>query len=372
MSKHTVIELHLQLFKQTIHMKQIQNKSHSTPLSTKDVAMCKRALSCFKGLPVCYVNNEDVYQMYRPVIRQLNRGIVVLCCYEFRDNVECGNEIIVEFNSNCVDVFFMLLQLLEPRGVLVWEQEREKQSPWMTAVKRSKWPILNVSNKHDLILSEQCGILNRKLWELDYTHNKKLQGLNIGCGTNPMPGWINVDLNAKYPQIGYMDAGKPFPFPNGSFSKVFSEHMFEHLPFKTGMQMLREVYRVLATGGEFILSVPTLDFLMRLYSERESELHKQYVKWSISQFDPETQEFYSDEQVPTMFVVNNFMRFWGHQMIYDIDTLKSLLLRVGFQEVICTDVGDVTIGNTSIEQHGSVIPTWANSLEAKTFVALKI
>lgn len=33
MSKHTVIGLHLHLFEQTIHMKQIQNKSHFPPFN---------------------------------------------------------------------------------------------------------------------------------------------------------------------------------------------------------------------------------------------------------------------------------------------------------------------------------------------------
>ena len=33
-------------------------------------------------------------------------------------------------------------------------------------------------------------------------------------------------------------------------------------------------------------------------------------------------------------VINNYVRDWGHQFIYDFDTLKFLLLDVGFMDVV--------------------------------------
>ena len=65
--------------------------------------------------------------------------------------------------------------------------------------------------------------------------------LHIGCGGLNCPGWFNVDkFNANADT--FIDASKPFPFLDNSFSLVFTEHMIEHLEIDRIEQFLREIY----------------------------------------------------------------------------------------------------------------------------------
>jgi hypothetical protein len=82
---------------------------------------------------------------------------------------------------------------------------------------------------------------------LKNTDEKKLQ---IGFGTNPLSGWLNVGISLRELWYGaYLDAGKPFPLPDASFSYVYSEHLFEHLTYKQAQNMSKRIYLSLAQMG---------------------------------------------------------------------------------------------------------------------------
>jgi predicted SAM-dependent methyltransferase len=46
-----------------------------------------------------------------------------------------------------------------------------------------------------------------------------------------------------------MDFGRPFPFTDGSFDGIFSEHVLEHFTRDDGIVVFRECRRLLAPGG---------------------------------------------------------------------------------------------------------------------------
>ena len=134
--------------------------------------------------------------------------------------------------------------------------------------------------------------------------------LQIGCGKNALEGWLNTDLTYKKNEIAYLDAGKLFPLPNDTFDYIYSEHIFEHLTFTQGLNMLSECYRVLNPGGHLRLATPDFDFLMDLYNEPEKEIHKKYIKWSTNKFIPEISNNLDEKDYLPSFVVNNFFRDW--------------------------------------------------------------
>lgn len=332
----------------------------------------KHILKRFRGLPVCHAKDEEEYNLYLPVLKQLNRGIIVLCSFGISGKNEPPNLILIETEKNDFNTLSKLLHILQPIGILLWENLETETSAWKKVIESNGSHCIRINNSSAITQPSQlCEIINQELWLLDNRKRHLIYGLNIGCGARPFAGWLNVDLNYNYPHISYMDAERPFPFPDKTFQYAYSEHLLEHLPFSSGIHMLREVYRVLNFGGTFVLSVPTLDFLINLYVAPKEKLHQDYVEWSINSFDAFTGAFYEKEQIPAMFVLNNFMHFWGHQMIYDINTLIKLLYKVGFRDVKCMEIEEFKLNNNSLEQHGYIIPTWANNLEAKTFVANK-
>ena len=155
------------------------------------------------------------------------------------------------------------------------------------------------------------------------THVPKL---HIGCGGNALPGWLNTELDPKGDEI-FLDATKPFPFANDQFHFIYSEHMIEHVDWVQGGVMLRECWRVLKPGGIIRLVTPDLQQLTRLLSGPLTELEQSYLDYCVRTFG-----------LPAgpnraVHVVNNFMRAWGHQFIYDEHTLREQLLGAGFTDV---------------------------------------
>jgi SAM-dependent methyltransferase len=80
--------------------------------------------------------------------------------------------------------------------------------------------------------------------------------LNLGCGSDIRPGWVNLDSSEKIPGVSVvhdLDRG-PLPFRDGSFAAILARDVLEHLsdPVRT----LRELHRVLAPGGQLTVRVP--------------------------------------------------------------------------------------------------------------------
>ena len=182
-----------------------------------------------------------------------------------------------------------------------------------------------------------------------------------------MEGWLNVDINCYRPDIRYLDAGKPYPFPDHSFDYIYSEHLFEHLSIEEQTMMLQECYRILKPGGRMRLAMPNLHFLMELYQHPDKECNRRYLTWSYRLFGMKQGiSEVAEKDYPT-HVINNFFRLWGHQFIHTPESLKSLAKGIGFQNIRPYPIGcSDTPALQGLEKHGQNIPAWANELE--TFV----
>ena len=111
---------------------------------------------------------------------------------------------------------------------------------------------------------------------------KGLRYLQVGgdwwnkCGD----GWLNSDFIFTRLPVGFVcedwrtgryilrqDAGHRWPFEDGSFEIVYSEHMFEHILPMDGSTFLKEMYRVLRPGGG-MFAPPRACATMRRPSQR--------------------------------------------------------------------------------------------------------
>ena len=160
--------------------------------------------------------------------------------------------------------------------------------------------------------------------------SKKLQ---LGCGSNILPSWVNTDFPPKQDGVILLDATKTFPFEDNSFDYVYSEHMIEHISFEEGASMIKESYRVLKTGGKIRLSTPDLRFLIDLHLNPDKEINKQYIAWAVDMF------WNNRIYLPGM-VFNNFVRNWGHTFIYDKETLTYSMKNAGFQNIESFKIGE--------------------------------
>ena len=157
--------------------------------------------------------------------------------------------------------------------------------------------------------------------------------LEIGAGWNGRPGWLATDLN---PPPGLdcirLDATKSFEIPSKSFDFIYSEHMIEHVSFEDGRNMLEECNRILKPSGVIRIVTPSLGFLSRVMSSDRGMLEDSYRNWSVTTWVPEA------PKVTNAFLLNNFMRAWGHAFIYDRETLELALQLSGFEPIVSCEL----------------------------------
>jgi predicted SAM-dependent methyltransferase len=140
--------------------------------------------------------------------------------------------------------------------------------------------------------------------------------LHLGCGNQHLTGWINVDIISSADVVH--DLTKPLPFENNSIEYIFNEHFIEHLTYDQGKKFLEECYRVLIPNGILRISTPNLDWVITCYIENRLE------EWQNVGWRPKTK----------CQLMNEGLRLWGHQYVYNDDELKTLLKIVGFNQVI--------------------------------------
>lgn len=175
------------------------------------------------------------------------------------------------------------------------------------------------------------GAVDRQILK-NYLQQNQVRKLHIGCGFNLIDGWLNSDYQPYPTDTLQLDATKAFPIEDNQFDYIFSEHMIEHLEYVVGSSMLRECFRVLRKDGTIRVSTPDLPFLINLYHSDKSAQQIAYIKWATDNFVPDT-DYYDD-----VFVINNFVRAWGHTFIYDEKTLRSLMEKAGFANITKCDL----------------------------------
>jgi hypothetical protein len=214
--------------------------------------------------------------------------------------------------------------------------------------------------------------------------------LNLGCGLQTPPGWVNVDGSwnarlAKFPTIRKIfaavnllrpdkaavpwspnifihDIRKPLPFADGSTSAVFASHVLEHLYRNEAQQLIRESHRVLCTGGILRVIVPDLEAIIR-----------EYCMDHARQFNPPGKTS-SGSQAADIFNQRLLMRsesspkwdllywlyeswndFHSHKWMYDADSLTALLGSMGFVDIERKASGESSIDDVAAVEDPSRI-----------------
>lgn len=71
-----------------------------------------------------------------------------------------------------------------------------------------------------------------------------------------VPNFVGLALYPKHDRERFHNVLEPLPFADSSIRKIQSQDVFEHLPKESLPTILDEIFRVLAKGGIFRLSVP--------------------------------------------------------------------------------------------------------------------
>jgi predicted SAM-dependent methyltransferase len=144
--------------------------------------------------------------------------------------------------------------------------------------------------------------------------------LNVGCGPNVKPGWINIDRSGS-PDVLPVDLRRNLPFSDSSSAILYGEHVFEYLEYpEEAMRFLSEAYRVLQPNGVLSLGVPDAELALKSYAARD--------RWVLERFP-----FLPEWCDTPMHRVNFLFRDDGHKYAYDFETLGRIVEKAGFSDV---------------------------------------
>ena len=143
----------------------------------------------------------------------------------------------------------------------------------------------------------------------------RAERLHIGSGPVVLPGWTNIDLEYHDGVHHVLDVRDGLPFDGVAL--IYAEHFLEHLSHDEGMRFLGECRAALTPDGVLRLSTPNLDWVWATQYRRAS-----------------------DDPVRDCFAINKSFRGWGHQFLYNAETLTAALHDAGFAEVRLCNYGE--------------------------------
>lgn len=142
--------------------------------------------------------------------------------------------------------------------------------------------------------------------------------LNLGCGWRDFGSdWVHID-GGNYPHVKSHDITK-LDYEDRSVDLIYASHVFEYFDREEGLNVLREWFRVLKSGGILRIAVPDFEMMGRLYTEGKFPLKNflgpMYGKMERGMKGGETGKIIY------------------HKTVYDFDDLKESLENVGFEKI---------------------------------------
>jgi len=166
-------------------------------------------------------------------------------------------------------------------------------------------------------------------------------GLNLGCGSRVVPGWINCDRTfrrlsfrlgrllrlPRYRRFAGLrcagiDAKKPLPFPSGSVHAIFEQHMLYAFEPEETQRLLTECHRVLRPGG-----------VVRLNEDDLHAVAERYVRGDLDLVDYVNREAHvaiGHIATPAEAFTAVFKKWSSLKWLYDAQSLAAHLHFAGF------------------------------------------
>ena len=144
--------------------------------------------------------------------------------------------------------------------------------------------------------------------------------LDLGGADPGKNGWLSIDVTQQCDL--YWDLRLGIPFPNNSIDSLYSSHLFEHLTFKQGQELLKECIRVLKPGGIFSICVSNAQIYIEGYVGVR-EVPSEFFGWK-----PAFNETTAIDAI-------NYVAYMDgeHKYMFDQENLLHILQIAGFTDV---------------------------------------
>jgi SAM-dependent methyltransferase len=158
--------------------------------------------------------------------------------------------------------------------------------------------------------------------------------LNLCCGDDVRPDYINIDIRKTRPNVLVVDLEKDLLsfIPNDSVVEVIARDCIEHVSWRRVEDLLKDIRRVLKCGGKLYVQVPDLEAISKKVILNPDFKYGELEGWkAISYWVYGAQDY----------------QYNFHKAGFTIPTLRKLLEQLGF--------GIIDIRNDG----GSNIVCWA-------------
>ena len=106
--------------------------------------------------------------------------------------------------------------------------------------------------------------------------------LNLGCGKDHRPGYINIDAVKEVKPNLVHTLPKPLPFLDGSVSHIVAQDILEHFIYDDFLLVMSEISRVLQKDGEVSVRVPNIDRIIQKF-QTDKEVRNIFLYGGTSQ-----------------------------------------------------------------------------------------
>ncbi len=151
--------------------------------------------------------------------------------------------------------------------------------------------------------------------------------VNVACGPQVLPGYLNLDLRHEDPSVITCDARRLLPIGDGAARGIRAEQFVEHLETLEELpSFLKTCHDKLAPGGILRIIVPDAERYLEAYCRGGNDLSG---FWELEVPNP------FPEDLPTrMDIINHVFHQWHeHRWAYDFETLVHRLNTAGFTRV---------------------------------------
>ncbi len=144
--------------------------------------------------------------------------------------------------------------------------------------------------------------------------------IHLGCGDVRLDGWVNLDLGLRSEADLHVDLRGGLPLRPRSVSRIYSEHLLEHLSLEDGQRLLGDCFCSLQDNGVMRIAMPDLRRLVDSY----------LGQWRDQDWLDNPGYSHIDT---ASHMMNVSFRYWGHQYLYDLEDLTLRISAAGFSQI---------------------------------------
>ncbi|MGK7940288.1 MAG: glycosyltransferase [Crocosphaera sp.] len=164
--------------------------------------------------------------------------------------------------------------------------------------------------------------------------------LNLGCGTQFHPDWVNIDFVSTQEGVMAHDLRQGIPFEDASFDVVYHSHVLEHFSRPEAERFLEECHRVLRPQGIIRVVVPDLEQIAKLYIKALEKASGGSEEWAdnynwilLELFDQVARNqgggdmagYLADETIPNESFVVERIGFEGENLMKQLRPIREQL-----------------------------------------------